>query len=299
MDLTDNGKKTWLITGADKGLGAAVAETALRQGDNVAVTVLAKDGSHPLAAEFPESFMAIHLDARDHDRFAEVVAKVVDRFGRIDVLHNNAGYGLIGLAEETVADVYRPLFEVNFFAVVEMIRHVLPVMRSQRYGHILNVSSIAGFGAAPGWSFYSATKFAVEGYSEALAAEVHDLGIKVTIIEPGGFRSDFAGPSLATQADGRFADYAALTEGINSYSAARHKTQPNSPEKFGLAVCTLAALPTPPLRLPFGIEAVAYLRSEMASVEAELAQWTDLAYSTAIDPDRVEVLGVGPVPPTR
>jgi len=165
--MTDHVSKNWLITGADKGLGASVAEAALRQGDNVAVTVLAKDGSHPLAAEFPDTFMAIHLDAKDHGRFAEVVGKVVAKFGGIDVLHNNAGYGLIGLAEETDESLYRPLFEVNFFAVVEMIRHVLPVMRRQRSGHILNVSSIAGFGAAPGWSFYSATKFAVEGYSEA------------------------------------------------------------------------------------------------------------------------------------
>lgn len=291
--MSDIQKKTWLITGADEGLGAATAEAALLQGDNVAVTVLAKDGAHPLAAVYPDRCMAIHLDARDHDRVPEVVAQVVQRFGRIDVLHNNAGYGLIALAEETRADVYRPLFEVNFYAVVEMVRHVLPIMRRQRAGHILNVSSIAGFGAAPGWSFYSATKFAVEGYSEALAAEVRDLGIKVTIIEPGGFRSDFAGPSLATKADGIFADYAKLTEGINAYSQQRHKTQPNSPEKFGSALCALVAAPQPPLRLPFGIEAVAYLRSEMAAVEAELKEWSALAYSTAIDPERVEVLGLG------
>jgi NAD(P)-dependent dehydrogenase (short-subunit alcohol dehydrogenase family) len=297
--MTDHIVKNWLITGADKGLGASVAEAALHQGDNVAVTVLAKDGSHPLAAEFPNTFMAIHLDANHHGRFAEVVAKVVARFGGIDVLHNNAGYGLIGLAEETDESLYRPLFEVNFFAVVEMARHVLPIMRRQRSGHIINVSSVAGFGAAPGWSFYSAAKFAVEGYSEALAAEVRHLGIKVTIIEPGGFRSDFAGPSLASKSAELSADYAPFAEGINSYSRLRHKTQPNAPEKFGPAVCKLVDLEVPPLRLPFGIEAVAFLRSQMAAVEEELVKWPDLAYSTAIDPNRVEELGVGPVPPAR
>jgi NAD(P)-dependent dehydrogenase (short-subunit alcohol dehydrogenase family) len=239
--------------------------------------------------------MAIHLDAKDHERFADVVGRVVARFGRVDVLNNNAGFGLISLAEETDASAYRRLFDVNFFAVVEMTKHVLPIMRRQRSGHILNVSSIAGFGATPGWSLYGASKFAVEGYSEALAAEVKHLGIKVTIIEPGGFRSDFAGPSLASKSAELAEEYGAIAEGVNSYSRLRHGTQPNDPVKYGPAVCKLVDLKDPPLRLPFGIEAVAYLRSEMAAVEAELAQWTELAYSTAIDPDYVEVLG-GTVP---
>lgn len=274
-------KLTWLITGADKGLGCSAARAALERGDNVVVTVLAADGSHELGAKYPDRFRAFHLDARDHHRVPEVVARAEAAFGRIDVLINNAGYGLIGLVEETDAAKYRPLFEVNYFGLVEMTRAVLPIMRRQRFGRIINLSSVAGFGVGMAFSHYGATKFAVEGFSESLAQEVKHLGIRVTIVEPGGFRSDFAGSSLDIRLSEN-PDYAETVEYLRTYSKTRHGSQPNDPARFGPAMCRLVDAEDPPLRLPLGVEAVEHLRSEMAQVEGELQKWQDLSYSTRI-----------------
>jgi len=212
--------RTWLITGADKGLGLSTAQAALAQGDNVVVTVLDKEGRHVLCDEYPERFRAFHLDARDHDRIPQVVSKIYQSFGRIDVLVNNAGYGLLAVAGATPPQKYRPMFEVNVFGLIEMTRAVLPIMRRQGSGHIINLSSKAGFKGATGFSLYCASKFAVEGFSESLAMEIGHLGIQVTIIEPGGFRSDFAGPSLVTAVIDE-PDYANINALISSYVAER------------------------------------------------------------------------------
>jgi len=271
--------KTWLITGADKGLGFSAAKAALERGYNVVVTVLAPDGNHPLGDQYPDRFRSFHLNAKDFDRIPNVVARCTQAFSRIDVLVNNAGYGLLGLIEETLPAKYRPLFDVNFFGLAEMTRAVLPVMRRQRSGHIINLSSVGGFDAAAGLGFYCASKFAVEGFSEALAQEVDSIGIHVTIVEPGPFRSDFAGGSLdsvSTNID----DYAAAADFVRDYQQMKHGKQPNDPAKFGPALCTLVEAEDPPLRLPLGVEAVERLRSQMASVAAELDKWQELAYST-------------------
>jgi NAD(P)-dependent dehydrogenase (short-subunit alcohol dehydrogenase family) len=272
----------WLITGADKGLGYQTAKAALERGDRVAVTVLATDGTHPLAAEYPDRLRSYHLDARDHAGASRVVREVEQAFGRVDVLVNNAGYGVMGLAEETGADKYRPLFEVNVFGLVEMTRAVLPIMRRQRSGHVINLSSVAGFVGSVGFAFYCASKFAVEGYSEVLAKEVKDLGIRVTIIEPGGHRSDFAGPSLVTGRSS-IADYEAAGQRIAQYTATRHGKQPSDPAKFGLAMCTLVDLEEPPLRLPLGEDALQNVGDKAAFVQSELKRWDALSRSTKID----------------
>jgi NAD(P)-dependent dehydrogenase (short-subunit alcohol dehydrogenase family) len=160
-----------------------------------------------------------------------------------------------------------------------MTRAVLPIMRRQRSGHIINLSSVGGFGAVAGFSFYSATKFAVEGYSESLAYEVRPIGIHVTIVEPGPFRSDFAGGSLDSVISDN-PDYAAAAEYVRSYQQSKHGKQPNDPAKFGPALCRLVDAQEPPLRLPLGVEAVEHLRAEMASVTTDLDKWQELAYST-------------------
>lgn len=272
--------RTWLITGADKGLGFQTAKAALERGDQVVVTVLAPDGTHPLLQSYPDRLRAFHLDARDHARIGDVVAQAVAAFGRIDILVNNAGYGLVALAEATGADTYRPLFEVNFFGLTEMTRAVLPVMRRQRSGHIINLSSYGGFIGAPGFSFYAASKFAVEGYSESLSREVAHLGIHVTLIEPGGFRSDFAGPSLVQDGDSFGDDYGEVGATISGYSAERHGTQPNDPELFGIALCQLTDAENPPLRLPLGQDAHEAISADLDAVRAELNRWRDLSFST-------------------
>lgn len=273
--------RTWLITGADKGLGRSTAKAALERGDQVIVTVLAADGKHDLSAQYPEQLRSFHLDARDHPRFPEVVKKAHQAFGRIDVLVNNAGYGLLSVAETTPAEKYRPMFEVNFFGLVEMTHAVLPYMRSQRSGHIINLSSIAGFCGATGFAFYSASKFAVEGYSETLALEIAHLGIHVTIIEPGGFRSDFAGPSLVAEkiAD---PDYESTNARIAGYVEARHGHQPNDPEKFGPALCQLVDADSPPLRLPLGEDCLLTIRQDIVKTSQSLDQWEALSASTKV-----------------
>lgn len=278
--MTKTNPGTWLITGADKGLGFQTAKAALEQGDNVVATVLAPDGKHSLAEEYPDRFRAIHLDSRDHARVGPVVAQAEAAFGRIDVLVNNAGYGLVALAEATGADKYRPIFEVNFFGLTEMTRAVLPIMRRQRSGHVINLSSYGGFIGTPGFGFYCATKFAVEGFAESLSKEVAHLGIKVTLIEPGGFRSDFAGPSLDSNVATLGDDYAAVADIVSGYSVRRHKTQPNDPELFGLALCRLVALDEPPMRLPLGRDAHEEILNEIEKVRAELDRWQDLSFST-------------------
>lgn len=280
--MTSKGSLTWLITGADKGLGFSTAKTALEKGDRVVVTVLASDGQHPLRAQYPEHFRAIHLDARDHHRVAAVAAEAESAFGGIDVLVNNAGYGLLAVAEECTPEQYRPLFEVNFFATAEMTRALLPGMRRRRSGHIVNLSSVAGFAGSGGFCFYSAAKFAVEGFSEALAKEVGTLGIHVTIIEPGAFRSDFAGPSLAS-ALCTIDDYApALGQRISNYVGSRHGHQPNDPALFGPALWEMAHSEMPPLRLPLGEDAVQIVRDKLSAVDAEVTRWEKLSRSTTL-----------------
>jgi NAD(P)-dependent dehydrogenase (short-subunit alcohol dehydrogenase family) len=274
--------RTWLITGADKGLGFYTAKTALERGDRVIVTVLAKDAHHELCKQYPERFRVFHLDAKDHARFDDVVAQAAGVFGRIDVLVNNAGYGILAVAEATTADKYRPMFEVNFYGLVEMTRAVLPIMRRQRSGHIINLSSKAGFVGSPGFALYSAAKFAVEGYSEAVAKEVKHLGIHVTIIEPGGFRSDFAGPSLiCTKCVDD--DYAETNRMIEYYVEERHGRQQSDPAKFGPALCRLVDAEQPPLRLPLGIDSVELIRDDIQSIASELDQWRELSMSTHVD----------------
>lgn len=281
--MTSTPQKTWLITGADKGLGYETAKAALERGDRVVVTVLAQDGSHSLLDAYPQRLRAFYLDARDHARVGTVVGAAAEFLGRIDVLVNNAGYGLVGLAEATAADKYRPLFEVNFFGLVEMTRAVLPYMRRQRGGHIINLSSYAGFMATAGFSFYAASKFAVEGYSESLAKEVEQFGIHVTIIEPGGFRSDFAGGSLSTETGSLVRDYAEVGTLIESYSARRHGKQPNDPKKFGRALCQVVDEANPPIRLPLGDDALSAIRQETQWVASELERWASLSRSTQFE----------------
>ena len=271
--------KVWLITGADKGLGASTAEAALQRGDAVVVTTLAPDGQHPLTQQYPDRFRTIPLDARDSDRIPEVMAAAEAAFGRIDVVVNNAGYGLLAAAEETTAEYYRPLFEVHFFSMVEVNRCLLPGMRQRRRGHIINLSSVAGFGVTQGFALYGAAKFAVEGYSEGLASEIGPLGLHVTILEPGGFRSDFAGGSLRVIPTAN-PDYAELAHYIENYSASRHGSQPNNPAIFGPTVWELAQLDKPPLRLPLGNDAVEFVRTQSNNVLTECSRWSELSSRT-------------------
>ncbi|WP_137919901.1 oxidoreductase [Hydrogenophaga sp. 2FB] len=272
--------RTWLITGCDKGMGYEIAQMALNQGDNVAVTVLNSNGHSPLTELFPDTCRSYHLNVTEHEAAAETIRRAEADFSGIDVLVNNAGYGLVGAAEETSPDEYRRLFDVNFFGLVECTRAALPGMRKRRKGHIINFSSLVGFIGFSGMAMYSASKFAVEGFSESLAKEVAHLGIHVTLIEPGGFRSDFAGGSLATSSL-LISDYEASAGLTRNAMKSRHGTQPGDPARLALALFEISRLESPPLRLPLGPDAWQQVSDKAGAVAAEVQRWKDISFSTS------------------
>jgi NAD(P)-dependent dehydrogenase (short-subunit alcohol dehydrogenase family) len=280
--MKPSGRQIWFITGCDKGLGHAIAEAALQRGETVVATVLAADGRSPLSAQYANNFRCHHLDVTDHVTARELIAATEKEFGCIDVLVNNAGFGLVGAAEETEPAEYRRMFEVNFFGMVELTRAVLPGMRARRSGHIINLSSLVGFVGASGFAFYSASKFALEGFSESLAKEVEPLGIKVTIVEPGGFRTDFAGESLA-RAKKIIDDYNPTSGNMRTYLTARDGQQPGNPALLGAALCTVVSLPDPPLRLSLGADAWEQISKKAEFVTQESERWKALSMSTAFD----------------
>lgn len=263
-------------------MGHHIAETALANGDRVAATILANSDQGPLSGKFPDRCRYYCLDVRDHDRIRKVVADVEGDFGRIDILVNNAGYGLVGSLEETAEEEYRRLFDVNVFGLAEMIKAVLPGMRARRSGRIVNTSSMAGFVGKMGLAFYCGSKFAVEGLSEALAAEVAPLGIKVTIIEPGSFRTEFAGGSLA-QTKTVIDDYAESAAVFRAAVIAKHGVQPNDPRKLGEVLWTLSNMEDPPMRLPVGEDCLLDVLKKIDEARGAAEKWRKLSSSTYFD----------------
>lgn len=283
--MTSNAPLNWLITGCDKGMGRAIAWNALQRGHRVAATVLAGDGKSSLTEEYPDACSSYHLDVTDHAAVRDVVARVERDCGSIDVLVNNAGFGLVGAAEETDSAEYRPMFEVNFFGLAEVTRAVLAGMRARRRGHIISISSLVGIVGLPGFSFYSASKFAVEGFSESLAAEVRALGIRVSLVEPGGFRTDFAGGSLS-RARTVIGEYAETSGQSRARLDARNGKQPGDPMKLGAAICEIVEHGQPPLRLPLGADCLPLVLEKASAVAAECERWRELSLSTSFDTER-------------
>ena len=200
------GNKVWLVTGASTGFGRELVEYLLAQGASVVATARKVEGLKELEARYQESALVRSMDVTDQQQVEAVVSAAVQRFGRVDVLVNNAGYGMVGAVEESAEEEFRPMFETNVFGLIRVTQAVLPQMRMQGSGHIVNLSSIGGLVATPGFGLYNATKFAVEGLSEALAQEVKPLGISVTIVEPGPFRTKFLGRA-GGEAKAKISDY--------------------------------------------------------------------------------------------
>lgn len=278
--------RTWFITGCDKGMGHVFAETILAAGDRVVVTARDKASVAALLAQYPRTSFGYTLDVTQPKDIRRVVQEAEETTGGIDVLINNAGYGLLGPVEATSPEEYRPLFEVNFFGAAEVTRAVLPFMRRRRRGHIINTSSIGGFAASPGFGFYAAAKFALEGLSEALAQDVAALGIKVTILEPGSTRTDFAGGSMAWAAE-KIADYDETAVKLTlDRMQARHGAQPGDPRRIAQLLVKLSRLDNPPLRLPTGEDGVSRMRQKLATTTAELDRFQDLCLAVAFDSTR-------------
>jgi NAD(P)-dependent dehydrogenase (short-subunit alcohol dehydrogenase family) len=270
---------TWLITGCSTGLGKSLAKAALEAGYNTVATARDVRSVQDLVSAHPDTALAVALDVTNKAQVESAVRRTEERFGSVDVLVNNAGYGYRAAVEEGDEKEVADLFATNFFGMVSMIKGVLPGMRARRSGTILNVSSIAGRLAAPGSGYYSATKFAVEGMSDALRKEVAPLGIRVTILEPGAFRTDFAGRSLH-QARTNIADYASTAGPRRKENDKTHGTQPGDPERAAQAIIKLVADSTVPARLLLGSDAVKIVGGELDTQRREIDAWKDVSIST-------------------
>ncbi|MEY9783869.1 oxidoreductase [Sinorhizobium fredii] len=272
--------KVWFITGASRGFGALMTKGALAAGDAVVAT--ARNPSAVIEQIGDNSnLLAVALDVTNEAQAKEAAAKAIERFGRIDVLVNNAGYGLLGAVEEATAEEIEKLYATNVFGVLKVTRAVLPYMRRQRSGHVLNFSSIGGYFGYPGWGVYGSTKFAVEGLSESLSAELEPFGIKVTIIEPGFFRTDFLADNSLSVSAAAIPDYIGTPAGnMRDFAADANHAQPGNPAKLAAGIVILVNSAKPPLRMPFGSDTVAVIEEQNASVARELAEWRELALST-------------------
>jgi NAD(P)-dependent dehydrogenase (short-subunit alcohol dehydrogenase family) len=262
----------WFITGASRGFGREVAEEALRRGDDVVATARTIAALHPLAETYGEHVLTVSLDVADRQQTDAALQAAYDRFGRIDVLFNNAGIGYFAAFEESDEDEARRLMEINVFGLTTLTKAVLPRMRQQRSGTILNVSSIGGMRSFPSLSWYHASKYAVEGLSEALAQEVAPLGIRVVIIEPSGFATDWAGNSAAeTLPQHEIADYDQTAGEYRRNFRANAGKEAGDPKRAAVAIVDVAHDPNPPLRLPLGNYAYDGLLEKLDAVRTDIA----------------------------
>jgi NADP-dependent 3-hydroxy acid dehydrogenase YdfG len=249
-----------------------LAQEVLKSGGKVVVTARKLDKVADLEAQYPQTAKAVALDVTDAGQVDSAVTQAIEKFERVDVLVNNAGYGVAGAVEEVSEAEFMPMFETNVFGLLRVTRAFLPHLRKQRSGHVLNLSSIGGLVASPGMGYYNATKFAVEGISEALAGELAPLGIRVTIIEPGPFRTDFLGRS-GVVAKTRIADYDSTAGNMRKYFAENDGKQRGDPLRAVQAMIQIVESPAPPLRLLLGASALQRLRAKLANWDKEIAAW--------------------------
>lgn len=274
--------KTFLITGVSSGLGKAFAEGALEEGHHVIGTVRSDQAASEFNKLAEGRAHAILLDVTSFDAIPEAVAKAVREVGPVDVLVNNAGYGHEGVLEESsLADLLRQ-FDANVFGAVAMMKAVLPKMRERRCGHIINVTSMAGFITMPGITYYCGSKFALEGISEALGKEVKHLGIHVTALAPGQFRTDWAGRSMV-RASRKITEYDAVMDPIRAARKAKSGNQPGDPAKAAQALLKLVEAKNPPARLYLGGDALKLVEEKIVAMKAEIAAWESLSRSTSFD----------------
>jgi NAD(P)-dependent dehydrogenase (short-subunit alcohol dehydrogenase family) len=264
--------RTWFITGASTGFGRILAEELLKAGNNVVATARKVEQVADLQKKYPKTAKALALDVTNEAQIEAAAKAAIAQFGQIDVLVNNAGYGITGAVEEVSEDEYGPVFATNVFGLVNVTKAFLPHMRKRKAGHILNLSSIGGLMGLPGWGYYNATKFAVEGLSEALAIEVAPLGIHVTIIEPGPFRTDFLGRS-GVVAKKRIADYEEIVGKTRAYREDQTGKQRGDPLRAVHAMMQVVDSPNPPLHLLLGVVALNRFRSKLGTWQKEIAAW--------------------------
>ncbi len=281
MSAKASSPKNWLITGVSTGLGRAVAQAALKRGDRVAGTVRTEKDRDAFRALAPERAIGLVADVTDEAAIHAAVDAAENATGGIDILVNNAGYGLVaGIEEASLAEI-RAQFDVNVFGAIAVLQAVLPHMRARRRGRILNITSVSGFVGWPSLGIYSASKFAFEGIGETLALEVEPLGIKLTMIEPGGLRTDFATRSRVTSAR-EIADYDATVGACRRILAEHAGREPGDTHNAAQAILQIADVADPPLRLLLGTDALGYAISKLDRQRAEIVAWETLTKSVAI-----------------
>ncbi|WP_328702344.1 oxidoreductase [Alicyclobacillus suci] len=275
-------RRVWLITGASRGLGNAIAQAALDLGDAVVATSRNPVATANSLIGQANQLLSLAMDVTDKQQIASAVQSAIAHFGRIDVLVNNAGYGLMGAVEEVSDEEARAVFDTNVFGLLAVTRAVLPILREQRSGHIVNISSVAGVAAGVGSGIYAATKFAVEGFSEALSAEVAPLGIHVSLVEPGQFRTDFLADSLKL-AEKTIPDYDETAGQVVRALKERNGKQAGHPGKAAAAIIQLVQSERPTLRLPLGVDCLERMERKLSAVAADIESWRDIALHSEFD----------------
>ena len=274
----------WLITGVGSGLGKALAAAALARGDRVAGTARRAEDVEAFSASADGAALGYQLDLGDASLLGDVVEAADLALGGIDVLVNNAGYGLVGAVEEASLAEIREQFEVNVFAPIALIQAVLPFMRARRAGRIINITSVSGVAAWAGTGIYCGSKYALEGVTQTLAQEVAELGIRVTNVEPGGMRTDYAGRSLVVAA-AKIDDYEDTARNAERILGGHAGHESGDPAKVAQAILKVADAEEPPLQLLLGADAVHYATQRMAAFQEEFGRWAPLSLSIAFDAD--------------
>lgn len=280
--MTERDTRIWWITGVSSGLGRAVAFAALRLGDHVAGTVRREEDRVAFEAIAPGLAHGFLLDVTEQEAVRETATRIEADIGPIDILVNNAGYGLVGAIEEASMAEIRAQFDVNFFGAVSVIQAVLPSMRARRAGRIINITSVSGLAPWWGTGIYGASKFAMECIGQTLAEEVGPLGIKVTNVEPGGLRTEFAGGSMSFTSR-EIADYEATAHEARRIFADHAGNEPGDPVKAALAIVHIADAEEPPLQLLLGADALFYVGRKLGAFHSEIGRWAPLTLSTGFD----------------
>ena len=273
--------KVWFITGASKGLGLELAKKLLAEGYQVAATSRSEEALIKVLGNTSENFLPLEMDLINEKSVKNAIELAVSHFKTIDVLVNNAGYGLLGALEELTDAEARKNYEVNVFGLLNVIRNTMPYMRAARSGHIFNISSVGGYyGEFPGWGIYCSTKFAVAGLTESLAAEVKEFGVHATIVYPGYFRTDFLKDSSLLLPQNPIADYKEVRQSENAHKDDINENQPGDPVKLAEALIKMSHEENPALHLFLGEDAYNMANQKIASVQKQLEEWKSVSVST-------------------
>ena len=272
--------KVWLITGASTGFGFEITKAALEAGDRVAAAVRSRPEALEAELQNSPDLLTVMMDVTNEEQVRAAVLQAIARFSRIDVLVNNAGYGLLSGIEEASNEEVKRQYDTNVFGLLNVTRAVLPTLRARRSGHIINISSLFGFGSLVGWGIYGSTKFAVEGITEALAAEVAPLGIFATAVEPGLFRTQFLGAKSCVMSANSIPDYKDTVGAMRSAVGALDGKQPGDPARLAQAILRLANSEHPPVHLPLGRDSVEQYRNKRDRLEQEMQEWQEVTNST-------------------